>query len=268
MVLLVPSACDRSYSTEKGSVVDTSSGLHYEVIEEGTGVTPKPEDYVTVHYKGTLEDGTVFDSSYERGAPSVFPANGVISGWVEALSMMKEGSKWSLKIPPELAYGAEGAGDDIPANATLLFEVELIKVQTIEEIIADFEAAQTTFLEDSSKQEGITVLESGLQYLVEQEGEGPKPASITSEVTVHYEGRLTNGYVFDSSHERGQPATFPLNRVIKGWGEGLQLMSVGSKYTFVIPADLGYGANGTPSGSIPPNATLIFDIELLDFKDQ
>jgi FKBP-type peptidyl-prolyl cis-trans isomerase FkpA len=109
----------------------------------------------------------------------------------------------------------------------------------------------------------MTTTASGLQYEVIEEGDGAKPAT-RDHVTVHYKGELTDGTVFDSSYDRGQPATFPVNQVIPGWTEGLQLMSVGSKFKFYIPADLGYGARGT--GPIPPNAPLIFDVELLGIK--
>ncbi len=107
----------------------------------------------------------------------------------------------------------------------------------------------------------VTTTASGLKYEVLTEGSGPKP-SATDSVTVNYKGTLTDGTVFDSSYDRGQPATFPLNRVIKGWTEGVQLMNVGSKYRFTIPPELGYGAAGA-GGKIPPNATLVFDVELL-----
>lgn len=107
----------------------TPSGLQYEIIREGYGPTPKETDKVKTHYHGTLIDGTVFDSSVERGQPAVFPVNGVIKGWVEALQMMKVGSKWKLYIPPDLAYGVNGAGGKIGPNATLIFEVELISIE-------------------------------------------------------------------------------------------------------------------------------------------
>ncbi len=109
---------------------------------------------------------------------------------------------------------------------------------------------------------GGTLTESGLAYTIIKEGSGDKPAA-TDTVEVHYEGRLTTGEVFDSSHERGQPATFPLNRVIDGWTEGLQLIAPGGKIRLVIPSELAYGDQGSPP-SIPGGATLIFDIELLD----
>src|ERR1043165_152076 len=117
------------------------------------------------------------------------------------------------------------------------------------------------FLEENSKREGVVTLPSGLQYEVLQEGTGPKPEA-TSRVTVHYEGRLTNGNVFDSSYKRNQPATFGVRQVISGWTEALQLMPVGSKWRLFIPSELGYGARGA-GASIPPNAVLIFDVELL-----
>ncbi len=106
----------------------TASGLQYEVLEEGSGATPSSSDQVTVHYTGKLIDGTVFDSSVERGAPATFGVTQVIPGWVEALQMMKEGAKWRLYIPSQLAYGPNGAGNIIGPNATLIFDVELIKV--------------------------------------------------------------------------------------------------------------------------------------------
>ena len=109
-------------------VVTLPSGLQYEIIKEGTGKKAKATDRVKCHYEGTLIDGTLFDSSVKRGQPAVFGVNQVIPGWVEALQLMPEGSKWKLYIPSELAYGAQGAGEMIPPHSTLVFEVELIEV--------------------------------------------------------------------------------------------------------------------------------------------
>lgn len=115
-------------NAKNDSVVQTTSGLQYMVLKEGTGAKPGAEDTVTVHYTGKLLDGTVFDSSVERGEPASFPLNAVIPGWTEGLQLMSEGSKYRLFIPSELAYGSKGSGDKILPNATLIFDVELIKV--------------------------------------------------------------------------------------------------------------------------------------------
>jgi FKBP-type peptidyl-prolyl cis-trans isomerase FklB len=112
----------------KPGVKTTASGLQYEVLTEGSGESPKPTDKVTVHYRGTLPDGKVFDSSYDRNEPATFPVNGVIPGWVEALQLMKPGAKYRLVIPPALAYAERGAGNDIGPNQVLIFDVELISV--------------------------------------------------------------------------------------------------------------------------------------------
>lgn len=113
---------------KKENIVTLPSGLQYEVIKEGNGKKPKATDRVRCHYEGTLIDGTLFDSSIQRGEPAVFGVNQVIAGWVEALQLMSEGSKWRLFIPSELAYGANGAGEMIPPHSTLIFEVEMIEV--------------------------------------------------------------------------------------------------------------------------------------------
>tara|TARA_Y100001934_G_scaffold254983_1_gene321514 strand:+ start:1176 stop:1982 length:807 start_codon:yes stop_codon:yes gene_type:complete len=113
----------------KADISATESGLQYRIIKSGAGQQPAREDLVTVHYHGTLPDGTIFDSSYQRGEPVTFPLNRVIAGWSEALQLMKEGDKWELYIPSHLAYGPRGAGGQIGPNQPLVFEVELIKVQ-------------------------------------------------------------------------------------------------------------------------------------------
>jgi FKBP-type peptidyl-prolyl cis-trans isomerase FklB len=128
---------------------------------------------------------------------------------------------------------------------------------------ANLKAGQD-FLEENRKKPGVVALPSGLQYEVLVEGKGPKPVP-TNKVTCHYHGTLIDGTVFDSSVRRGQPATFPLNGVIKGWTEGVQLMPAGSKWRFYIPAHLAYGDRQV-SAQIGPNSTLIFDVELISFN--
>ena len=123
-------------------------------------------------------------------------------------------------------------------------------------------SADKDFLKENATKEGVSTTKSGLQYKVPTQGTGPKPKSANSEVEVHYEGRLINGSVFDSSYKRGETINFFLNQVIPGWTEGLQLMPTGSIYELYIPSELGYGPRGA-AGVIPPNATLIFKVELI-----
>ena len=117
-------------NTASGETFTTTSGLQYRILTEGSGnENPAPSSIVTVHYSGKLSDGTEFDSSYKRNQPSTFPVNGVIQGWTEALQLMQVGDKWELTIPSDLAYGREGAGNSIPSDATLIFEVELLEIK-------------------------------------------------------------------------------------------------------------------------------------------
>ena len=149
-----------------------------------------------------------------------------------------------------------------PEEAQKVLQEYLQELNKKNEAIA--REAGDKFLEANRKNPGVHVTASGLQYVMEKEGEGKQPTA-TSEVTVHYTGKLLDGTVFDSSINRGEPATFPLNRVIPGWTEGLQLMKEGGKCTFFIPSDLAYGPNGIPN-VIPPHSTLIFDVELISVK--
>jgi FKBP-type peptidyl-prolyl cis-trans isomerase FklB len=141
---------------------------------------------------------------------------------------------------------------------------ERIKAESLEKQYANEKAENLKYLEDNKSKEGVVTLPSGLQYKVTKEGAGAKP-SATDVVKVNYVGTTIDGKEFDSSVKRGEPAQFALNSVIRGWTEGIQLMSIGSKYTLYIPYDLAYGAEGRP-GSIPPFATLIFDVDLLEIN--
>ncbi len=149
---------------------------------------------------------------------------------------------------------------DSEADAQAIVRVYLQKQE--EEQSKAARAEGEAYLAENAKKDGVVVLPSGLQYTVLAEGSGKNPAA-TDSVKCHYEGRLINGTVFDSSYRRGEPAVFPLNGVIAGWTEGVQLMKEGAKYRFFIPYNLAYGANGA-GGSIPPYAALVFDVELIE----
>lgn len=141
----------------------------------------------------------------------------------------------------------------------MMAKLEKDKVKNLE--------AGKAFMAKKAKAKGIMSTDSGILYEVLTKGEGSKPTSASSTVVVHYTGTLIDGTQFDSSVDRGEPATFALNQVIKGWTEGLQLMNAGSKYRFYIPADLAYGSDARPGSPIGPNSTLIFDVELIEIKD-
>ncbi len=155
-------------------------------------------------------------------------------------------------------YG-EGKSEMEPEEAHKLINEYLQSLQ--EKMAAAVKEEAKKFFDENRGKEGVKETASGLQYIVEKEGTGAQP-SATDEVTVHYTGKLLDGTVFDSSVNRGEPATFPLNRVIPGWTEGVQLMKEGAKYRFFIPSDLAYGPQGIPN-AIPPHATLIFEVELI-----
>jgi peptidylprolyl isomerase len=251
---------------KKEGVKTTSSGLQYQVLNEGPadGYSPKAEDMVVVHYVGTHLDGLEFDSSVKRGAAAKFPLNGVIPGWTEGVQLMSEGDKYRFFIPADLAYGEQGSQGAIGPNEALIFDVELVRVSTPERNLA----AAEKFLADNAKKAGVKTTKSGLQYEVLAEGpSGGKSPTDANKVSVHYEGRLIDGSVFDSSIARGEPIEFPLARVIPGWTEGVQLMSEGDKFRFYIPPALAYGEQGTPGGPIGPNEALVFDVELLKVVD-
>jgi len=181
-----------------------------------------------------------------------------------------------LGLPLEQALITRGFTDSL-AGKSLIEKEEIqallmnldqtMKAKQQEVALVESEAAiaeGTKFLAENAKKEGVQITESGIQYIVLKEGEGEKPSAADT-VTVHYTGTYLNGDKFDSSYDRNEPAVFPLNGVISGWTEGVQLMSVGAKYAFTIPSNLAYGPNGRP-GSIPGNSVLKFDIELLKIQ--
>jgi peptidylprolyl isomerase len=250
-----PAASDVEGGTGEGEKeITTASGLQYTELEAGDGPAPQPGDIVSIHIRGMLEDGTEFDSTYSRDEPIQFALGQgmVLPGWDEGIALMKVGEKARLVIPPELAFGEQGYRDLIPPDETLTFEVELL------EILPGAPLAPTEVDEGDYVTTG-----TGLKYYDLEVGDGATPQT-GQIVAVHYTGWLEDGTKFDSSLDRGQPFTFPLGmrQVIAGWDEGVATMKVGGRRQLVIPPELGYGQQGS-SGVIPPNATLIFEVELL-----
>ena len=229
----------------------TPNGLQIDDVRVGDGAEAKAGQSVTVHYTGWLYDenaadkrGKKFDSSKDRDDPFEFDlgAGMVIRGWDEGVQGMKVGGQRILTIPPELGYGARGAGGVIPPNATLVFEVELLPTPERPQLQAT----------------DVVV------------GDGAEAVS-GRQVTVHYTGWLFDesapqqrGRKFDSSKDRNDPFRFHLGAgmVIRGWDDGVQGMKVGGTRVLVIPPHLGYGPRGA-GGVIPPNATLVFEVQLL-----
>lgn len=257
------------WDSSREGVVRTESGLEYVIVSQGPegGLSPLARDRVEVHYEGRLaRNGEVFDSSFARGERSSFGLNQVIAGWTEGLQYMSEGDDAVFYIPADLAYGQNPRpGGVIQPGDDLVFRVELNKVFPApppKEV--DAQAWETYTPWDSSR-EGVRKTESGLEYVIlEAVEEGPSPQP-QDRVVVFYEGRLdSNGEMFDSAYQRGEPMIFPAGRLIPGWVEALSLMKRGERWLIHVPADLAYGEEGTPGGPIPPNADLNFELELLD----
>ncbi len=229
----------------------TPSGLSSKVVTPGTGsAKPGATDMVTVHYTGWTTDGKMFDSSHARNAPSSFPLDRVIKGWGEGVQLMTQGEKRRLWIPEALAYKGQAGR---PAGL-LVFDIELLEFAPPPTVAPPDVAAVPA---------DATLTPSGLAYRVIKPGTGAEHPKKSSRVTVHYSGWQTNGKLFDSSVMRGAPSSFGLGDVIEGWTEGVQLMVPGEKTRFWIPEKLAYkGQSGVPSGM------LVFDIELISYRDQ
>ena len=223
----------------------TASGLATSVVKPGTGKEhPVKDDLVMVNYTGWTTDGKLFDSSIARGKPSTFGVSRVIAGFSEGLQLMVPGETRRLWIPEALAYkGQEGR-----PKGMLVFEVTLLSMPN--RAPSDVKAPPA----DAKK------TASGLAYKVLEKGTGARHPTAASQVTVHYTGWTTDGKMFDSSVVRGEPIAFPLNGVIAGWTEGVQLMVEGEKARFWIPQNLAYKGESAPYGM------LVFDIELIKFQ--
>jgi peptidylprolyl isomerase len=226
----------------------TASGLAFKVLQPGKGDKhPEASELITVHYTGWTTDGKMFDSSHGRGKPSVFKAGGLIKGFTEGVQLMVVGEKRRLWIPEALAY--QGKRDP---RGMLVFDIELLGIAPSPSVAPPDVAAPP---KDAQR------TPSGLSYKVLRAGTGTSKPTRESRVTVHYTGWTTDGKMFDSSVERGAPASFRLDEVIEGWTEGVQLMVDGERTRFWIPERLAYkGQGGAPRGM------LVFDIELISHQ--
>ena len=242
---MIPAPAD--VAAPPADAVKTKSGLASKVLKPGTGkARPAAADIVAVHYTGWTTDGKMFDSSVARGEQARFPLNRVIAGWTEGVQLMVVGESRRFWIPEALAY--QGKRDP---RGMLVFDVELFDIVAPPEVPSDVKAPP----KDAKR------TASGLSYKVIAPGTGTRHPNGRGEVTVHYSGWTTDGKMFDSSVTRGEPATFPLDGVIAGWTEGVQLMVEGEKTRFWIPESLAYkGQPGAPAGM------LVFDVELLGIQ--
>jgi FKBP-type peptidyl-prolyl cis-trans isomerase len=234
--------------------VKTASGLKYEVLVAGEGDPPRAGQGVELGFavwsdKGVHILSTAADGHKLTGMCTKLRLTRIGEKFLaEAVQLMKPGAKYRFEVPPGLCWGERGIAPLVPPNAITIWELELMQIHDVPKF-------------EKPDPEKTIKRESGLGYEVLREGTGKSPTA-ADQVTVHYTGYLEDGTVFDSSLARGEPATFPLNRVIAGWTEGLQLMKEGAKYRFTIPPELGYGPRGSPP-VIPPSATLIFVVELI-----
>jgi len=274
---------------EKIQAQSTNDGLFYSIDKPGNGPSPKAGDYVKLNFKGRLLNGKVFDQS-EKEDPFVFQLGRyqVIRGLDLGLGLFKVGSKGTLYVPPKLGYGKTGAGNVIPPNSPLAFDIELLEIMDQssydnymialeEKERKEFEAhKRKQFMIDkkliseyaSSHKLKTTRSNSGLSYMIKKKGKGDV-AQPGDKLVVHYEGFLIDDTSFDSSFDR-DPFEFVLGKkkVIEGWDEGLQHFKKGTEGWLLIPSQMAYGPRSIVEKdiSIPANSILIFKIKVLDIK--
>ena len=264
-VVTAPGAADPDAPEE---FTTTESGLKYRIRRKSDGKKPGPENTIKVNYRGWLDDGTIFDTTYGTGGtPNTFGVSHVVKGFTEGIQLIGEGAMIELEIPYELGYGTQGSPPTVPPKATLHFLVELLEVQDPPATVPTRTNPQTGPLApgpvDADAPEEFTATPSGLKYRIRRKSDGKKP-TLANTVTVHYRGWLDDGKEFDASYPRGETTEFALAGVIKGWTEGLQLIGVGGMIELEIPAELAYGGAG--NSGIPPNSRLHFIVELISVR--
>lgn len=260
------------------------SGLYYIETKKGNNQKPKTGDYSKIHFIVSTINGDTLYSSYRQGEPMMWESGKEFDnkGVTEALSLMSKGSKASIIVPSSLAFGEQGRGQMVAPYTTLLYDLELVDIMTkaqFEKEKADKEKKAAQEKETAKKEESSKLLNyiksnnitakprpSGLYYIETKKGTGDQAAPGKT-VKVHYTGTLINGTKFDSSRDRNEPFEFVLGQgqVIPGWDEGIGLMKEGGTAKLVIPSNLAYGENGRMP-TIPPSASLVFDVELIEVK--
>ncbi len=247
-------SCALIRQIEDVSYNETDSGLKYRVIKPGDGLFPSDGDLLTIHYIAKLKDGTVFDNTYERNEPLTFRIGRghVIDGWEEGLLLISQGGKAEFVVPPHLAYGEKGI-NKVPPNFTVIFTIELIDIKRPEKVI-------------KPDTELFTSTAEGVKYVISKAGEGRKIEEGLL-VKVHYKGYFEDGEVFDNSVLRSEPFEFLVGEgmVIKGWDKGFKYLREGDKATLWIPYQLAYGKTGR--GPVPPEANIMFDVEILEVRN-
>ncbi len=245
----------QSVKVQNPKTITTASGLIYTITEKGNGKKAQKGDKISVHYTGKFTNDSVFESSLQSGTPFSFRVGqeAVIKGWDEVFLLLQEGDKATIKLKPELAYGDKSSGA-IPANSTLIFDVQFLKI--LQAGIKPFDV----------KGKDTVTTKSGLKYIMVKLNKTGEATS-GKKVSINYTGFMRNGKMFDSSIDRGQPlvADVGKGRLFPGLDEAVALMRKGEKGRFIIPSALAFGERG--GGPIPPNTDIIMDLEIAEVKE-
>lgn len=237
------------------NVIKDDYGFYYIIEEQGTGLQPTDDDVVTISFERHLIDGTPLDDTDTSN--TLFPINQMITGLRIGTTYLSEGGKGKFIIPAHLAYGSSTV-NNIPVGSVVIFDMELHSVNFNKENEADIQQ----YLTDNNLTDDVIKTDSGLYYIIEEEGTGEHPTS-TNNVTVAYNGYFVDGTSFDKSDDAG--ITFNLQGVIEGWTEGIPYFKEGGKGKLIIPSKLAYGNFG--NSTIPGGSVLIFDIDLISIND-
>lgn len=243
-------------NAQREDVIVTESGLQYRVIEQGDGILPTDDSIVVFDFIGSFVDGEVFNDTFDSDQTAITTIESLPPGLREGLLLTPIGSRYEYVLPPDLGFG-DNPPAGFPRGAVLIFELELLHSDNYDSV----------FLEENAENEDVTVTESGLQYRIIEEGTGESPAA-GSTVNVEYTGTFIYGNTFDTSRNTDGPATFNISGTIPGFSEGIQLMKEGARYEIFIPGNLAYGENPPQQSQIYPNATLIFDVELISIEEE